>query len=101
MRNERGFYLQHASQSGGTTRYTRVTLYLQKQQCIYENITDCMGNERGFYQMSRHMGKPTICLGEDKGADQLRSNREADQRLCFRYSDSTVPLLLKSEISSF
>ena len=45
--------------------------------------------------------KPTICLGENKGADQLRSNCEADQRLCFRYSDSTVPLLLKSKISSF
>ena len=36
------------------------------------------------------MGKPTICIGENKGADQ---------RLCFRYSDSTIPLLLKSEIS--
>ena len=47
------------------------------------------------------MGKPTICIGENKGADQLRGNREADQRLCFRYSDSTIPLLLKSEISSF
>ena len=45
------------------------------------------------------MGKPTICIGENKGADQLRSNHEADQRLCFRYSDSTIPLLLKSEIS--
>ena len=47
------------------------------------------------------MEKPTICIGENKGADQLRGNREADQRLCFRYSDSTIPLLLKSEISSF
>ena len=46
------------------------------------------------------MGKPTICLGENKGADQLCSNWEADQSLCFRYSDSTIPLLLKSEISS-
>ena len=27
-----------------------------------------------------------------------RGNREADQRLCFRYTDSTIPLLLKSEI---
>ena len=27
-------------------------------------------------------------------------NREADQRLCFRYIDSTIPLLSKSEISS-
>ena len=51
--------------------------------------------------MSRHMGKPTICLGENKGADQLRNNCEADQHLCSRYSDSTVPLLLKSYISSF
>ena len=47
------------------------------------------------------MGKPTICIGENKDADQLRGNREADQRLCFRYSDRIVPLLLKSEISSF
>ena len=51
--------------------------------------------------MSRPMGKPTICICENKDADQLRGNREADQRLCFRYSDSTVPLLLKSETSSF
>ena len=41
------------------------------------------------------MGKPTICIGENKAADQLRSNCEADQRLCFRYSDSTIPPLLK------
>ena len=47
------------------------------------------------------MRKTTICIGENKAADQLRGNREADQRLCFRYSDSTLPLLLESEISSF
>ena len=47
------------------------------------------------------MRKPDFCLGENKGADQLRGNREADQRLCFRYTDSTISLLLKSEISSF
>ena len=52
-------------------------------------------------KMSRIVRKPDFCLGENKGADQLRGNREADQRLCFRYSDSTIPLLLKSEISSF
>ena len=44
------------------------------------------------------MEKPTICIGENKDADQLRGNREADQHLCFRYTDSTIPLLLKSEI---
>ena len=53
------------------------------------------------YTLSRIVRKPDFCLGENKGADQLRSNCEADQRLCFRYSDSTIPLLLKSEISSF
>ena len=44
------------------------------------------------------MGKPTICIGENKGADQLRSNCEADQRLCFRYTDSKIPQLSKSKI---
>ena len=50
--------------------------------------------------VSHLMRKPTICIGENKDADQLRGNREADQRLCFLYSESTIPLLLKSEISS-
>ena len=46
------------------------------------------------------MRKPAFCICENKDADQLRGNREADQRLCFRYMDSTIPLLPKSEISS-
>ena len=50
--------------------------------------------------MSRVVRKPAFGLCENKDADQLQGNREADQRLCFRYMDSTIPLLLKSEISS-
>ena len=50
--------------------------------------------------MSRVMRKPAFCICENKDADQLRDNREADQRLCFPYIDSTFPLLFKSEISS-
>ena len=46
---------------------------------------------------SRIMRKPDFCLCENKGADQLRSNWEADQRLHFRYTGSTIPLLLISE----
>ena len=46
------------------------------------------------------MRKPGFCICENKDADQLRGNCEADQRLCFRYTDSTIPLLPKSEISS-
>ena len=36
------------------------------------------------------MRKPVICICE---------NKDADQRLCFRYTDSTIPLLPKYEIS--
>ena len=50
--------------------------------------------------MSLVTRKPVFCICENKDADQLRGNREADQRLCFRYTDSTIPLLSKSEISS-
>ena len=38
---------------------------------------------------SRRIGKPTICIGEKKGADQLRSNCEADQRLLTFFCDCT------------
>ena len=47
------------------------------------------------------MRKLDFCICENKDADQLHGNREADQRLCFRYMDSTIPLLSKSKISSF
>ena len=46
------------------------------------------------------MRKPAFCICENKDADQFHGNREADQRLCFRYMDSTIPLLPNSEISS-
>ena len=39
--------------------------------------------------LSRVMRKPAFCICENKDADQLRVNREADQRLCFRYIDRT------------
>ena len=47
------------------------------------------------------MRKPAFCICENKDADQLRGNREADQRLCFRSTYSTIPQLPISEISSF
>ena len=46
------------------------------------------------------MRKPTFCICKNKDAEQLRGNRVADQRLCFRYTDSTILLLPKFEISS-
>ena len=56
---------------------------------------------RTFHHMSRVVRKPAFCICENKDADQLRGNREADQRLCFRYTDCTIPLLPRSKISSF
>ena len=47
--------------------------------------------------MSRDVRKPDFCICENKDADQLRGHREADQHLCFRYRDSTTPLLPESE----
>ena len=40
--------------------------------------------------MSRVVRKPFFCICENKDAEQLR---KADQRLCFCYKDSTIPLL--------
>ena len=50
------------------------------------------------FEMSFVMRKPAFCICENKDADQLRGDREADQRLCFRYTDSTIPLLPMSNI---
>ena len=47
-----------------------------------------------------HEKTNVLHIYENKDADQLHGNREADQRLCFRYIDSTIPLLSKYEISS-
>ena len=39
------------------------------------------------------MRKPFFCI---YAKTKTQINREADQRLCFRYLDSTIPLLLRS-----
>ena len=46
------------------------------------------------------MRKLAFCIWENKDADQLRGNHEADQRLCFRYTASTIPLLPKSKFQA-
>ena len=47
-------------------------------------------------EMSCRLGKPTVCKGLNKGTD----NCKADQRHCFRYTNSAIPLLSKSKTSS-
>ena len=66
---------------------------------FYSNFS-CSILHMHVHEMSRVMRKPTICICENKDADQLRGNREADLRLCFRYIVNTILLLSKSEISS-
>ena len=98
-----------------TARFLMSIVFHQKNHKIMENTWDnhtepkqllllhsvCVVPIKSPRHMSCLMTKPTICICENKGADQLRSNCEADQRLCFSYTDSTITLLLKSEISSF
>ena len=69
-------------------------------ECIFNIILRFLGYTNGNFQMSRAVRKPPFCICENKDADQLRGNREADQRLCFRYMDRTIPLVPKYEISS-
>ena len=45
------------------------------------------------YYLSHVMSKPAFCICENKGADQLRDNRAADQHLCFRFINSAILLL--------
>ena len=40
----------------------------------------------------KHLNQGYLCICENKGTDQLRSNCKADQCLCFCYMDSTIPL---------
>ena len=45
------------------------------------------------------MTKLEFCICKNKATDELHSICAADQRLCFRYIDSTIPLLPKSILS--
>ena len=49
-------------------------------------------------KLSLVMRKLAFCICENKDADQVRGNHEADQCLCFRFSESTIPILHKSKI---
>ena len=74
--------------------YIHLRQYLFKRCFLFTYIPNsCLS------YMSRVMRKQTFCICENKDKDQLRDDRETDQRLCYRYIDSTIPLLSKSEIS--
>ena len=54
----------------------------------------------GLHYMSLVVREPEFCICENKDADQLRGNCEANRCLCFRFTDSTIPLLPGYEILS-
>ena len=85
---------------------TDCSFYLAKTKALISSAFTVLAYAKNIFLMVRLnlslvMRKPAFCRCENKDADQLRGNHEADQRLCFRYIDRTIPPLPKYEISSF
>ena len=69
--------------------------------CLKDSASEILVLEGSAYARVRYEPrheKNGFCICENKDADQLRSNCAADQCLCFRYTDSTIPLLPKCYI---
>ena len=75
----------------------------------YTEATIVDTGQVSVFKMSLGMRKPAFCICENKDADQLRGNkdadqlrgnRETDQGLCFRYTDSTIPLFLNPKFQA-
>ena len=54
--------------------------------------SDCVYAKFDQHIFEPRYEKTCFCIFENKDADQLR-NCAVDQRLCFRYTESTIPLL--------
>ena len=106
--NDTGFYWLYPHLSIlGVQLQTRVvptrfyyfkTHKLENQPDVYLNQGSNLAHANLLNELRRE--KTGFCICENKDADQLCGNREADQRLCFLYTDSRIPRLPKSEISS-
>ena len=74
------------------------------KQSIIQFVQQCISSVQSILSTANYfspvMRKPYFCICENKGADQLPIYCAADQRLCFRYIASAIPLLPKYEISS-
>ena len=70
--------------------HTLCPIKLYVKGMFYDYLVDVISIYHAY--LSRVMRNPTFCICEIKDADQLRG--------CFRYIDSTIPLLSNSEISS-
>ena len=83
------------------------SIYMEINSCFMKASNRCwqyyniwQTSNCSVIYMSRVVRKPAFCICENKDADQLRGNREADQRLCFRYLDSTIHILPKSNFQA-
>ena len=81
-------------------------VYIMVYACVCSAVTLGWASKCKYFQVPSNVNEPRhektvfFAYAKTKDADQLRSNCAADQRLCFRHTDSTIPLLPKSEISS-
>ena len=69
---------------------------LRQKSLLKQRTEDALKKLQVSRKMSLVRRKPDFGLCKNKGADQLRSNCEAGQHLCFLYLDSTISLLSKS-----
>ena len=56
-------------------------------QLIGQNLEFQIKESESLHYMSLVVREPEFCICENKDADQLRGNCEADRCLCFRYAD--------------
>ena len=98
----RGVLLSQMKKTKRRMRRKKKTLMMKNNQILKKRR--CQLRRRKRFELETYefiMRKPTICICENKDADQLHSYCEADLRLCFRYTESTMPLLSKSNFYSW
>ena len=77
---ESGAMGQTDEQTGQPQTKLEVTEMNSKKLTINIEVIVCLQNPKSLV-----LGKPNFCLWENKDTDQVCSNREADQPLCFSY----------------
>ena len=87
--------VKNASENVSRTTLSNRENRLREASALYKYVI--RSADKGMGYLSRVMRKLGVCICENKDADQLCG---ADQCLCFRYIDSTIPLLSESKFSS-
>ena len=64
--------------------FTQKTVYVLDNFSCKIRVNLSLIQQFSVFKLSRVIRNPAFCICENKGADQLRGNRAADQRFCFR-----------------